>query len=164
MELIDLLGVGLLQTFSLWNRQYLQSIMNGSAVMACAWTPIYITRLCHPTKEEGTNVRRSRRGRKVTLILTREVWNVSQRRWHSNWTFTGQIRGRRNDEVQSSMIWPRSESVLYPSILIASKPPSDHHRKTWCTVKLRWFCSQLYFVQKPRNEAVAEMTHFSHFA
>lgn len=52
MEPIDLLDVGLPQAFTLWNMQHLQSVMNWSAIMWCAWTPIYITRLCHPTKEE----------------------------------------------------------------------------------------------------------------
>ena len=92
MEPIDLLDAGLPQTFTLWNMQYLQSVMNWSAAMWCAWTPIYITRLCHPAREEET-----------------KCWEV-QRRKQSDIDFDQGSMERFSEEMTIEMNLHKSDS------------------------------------------------------
>lgn len=71
--------------------------------------------------------------------------------------------------AQKQKLLLRSRAVLLAQdqnrfLQTTSEPSSKCQKETWCIVKLRSFYSQLHLAQKPWDEAVAEMTHFSHFA
>ena len=141
MELIDLLDVGLPQTFNLWNMQYLQSVIKWSAI-----NEVHLdTQLYHRTVSLYKGRRNkmlgvSRRGRRHWFWPGKSGKFL---RGDNNWAGPSQVRLPEAGMMRSRAVCfvQDQNPVLWPSFQVASEPPSECYQgdMVYCGVEMILF-------------------------